>query len=447
MNMISQDRAFDIIRRELSAVGTETLPLEAALGRVLARDVIARLTHPARAVSAMDGYAVNSRSLDTIPVDLPLVDLAQAGGPLPAPLPLGTACRIFTGAPLPDGADTIVIQENTEQISAQKVRVTQGEKPGRFVRPAGLDFSAGDVGLCAGQRLNERDLALAAAMGQNWLCVFQQPRIGVLATGDEIVLPGDSLGDNQIISSNSVALCAFITRQNATPIFLGLARDDDADLRDKMRHHHLDLIVTTGGASVGDFDLVRRLLSQDTEVDTPQNLDPRRLVRQTAFCDPQIPQYSAVLENNFPASQQRLEVLKGVQIFFNKLAVRPGKPVIFARHGGLPILALPGNPVSAIVGAYTLLDLAMQCLSGVAQPALPFEWARLGCDLPENDTRLEYMRATLSERDSELWITPFGKQDSGMLSTLQKATALLIRPAHADKMHEGSLVQMLRLSR
>lgn len=399
MNMISQDRAFDIIRRELSAVGTETLPLEAALGRVLARDVIARLTHPARAVSAMDGYAVNSRSLDTIPVDLALVDLAQAGGPLPAPLPLGTACRIFTGAPLPDGADTIVIQENTEQISAQKVRVNQGEKPGRFVRPAGLDFSAGDVGLCAGQRLNERDLALAAAMGQNWLCVFQQPRIGVLVTGDEIVLPGDPLGDNQIISSNSVALCAFITRQNATPIFLGLARDDDADLRDKMRHHHLDLIVTTGGASVGDFDLVRRLLSKDTEV------------------------------------------------FFNKLAVRPGKPVIFARHGGLPILALPGNPVSAIVGAYTLLNLAMQCLSGVAQPALPFEWARLGCDLPENDTRLEYMRATLSERDSELWITPFGKQDSGMLSTLQKATALMIRPAQSDKMYEGSLVQMLRLSR
>ena len=399
MNMISQDRAFDIIRRELSAVGTETLPLEAALGRVLARDVIARLTHPARAVSAMDGYAVNSRSLDTIPVDLALVDLAQAGGPLPAPLPLGTACRIFTGAPLPDGADTIVIQENTEQISAQKVRVNQGEKPGRFVRPAGLDFSAGDVGLCTGQRLNERDLALAAAMGQNWLCVFQQPRIGVLVTGDEIVLPGDPLGDNQIISSNSVALCAFITRQNATPIFLGLARDDDADLRDKIRHHHLDLIVTTGGASVGDFDLVRRLLSKDSEV------------------------------------------------FFNKLAVRPGKPVIFARYGGLPILALPGNPVSAIVGAYTLLDLAMQCLSGVAQPALPFEWARLGCDLPENDTRLEYMRATLSERDNELWITPFGKQDSGMLSTLQKATALLIGPAHADKMHEGSLVQMLRLSR
>ncbi|WP_343562689.1 molybdopterin molybdotransferase MoeA [Kiloniella sp. b19] len=402
--LLPQEEAFDILLKELSAVGSEDIPLVEAQGRVLSGDVVARLTHPKRAVSAMDGYAVHSNSIKTVPVDLDVVEVAQAGGALPRSLPQGKACRIFTGAPLPEGADTIVIQENTEKPSETTVRVLQSENPGRFVRPAGLDFSAGDIGIRAGKRLNDRDLALAAAMGYSWLSVRRRPRIGILATGDEVVLPGEPMADNQIISSNTIALTGFVKNQECDPVFLGIARDNEDDLKDKVLSQlaQFDLIVTTGGASVGDFDLVRRLLAEEEET----------------------------------------------RVYFSKLAVRPGKPVIFAKRRGIPVLALPGNPVSAIVGAHTMLKLALQCLSGLSNPSLAYDSAILGSVIPENDQRMEYMRAELSFSETgTLLVTPYSKQDSGMLSTLQKATALIIRPALSPVMKPGDSVRIIRLDR
>jgi molybdopterin molybdotransferase len=377
----------------------EQVSLANALGRVLAEQVHARLTQPPFAVSAMDGYAVRAADVAKVPVSLKLVGYAPAGSAYGSPIKSGEAVRIFTGAPLPDGADAIVIQEDT-QATGDSVLVKEAAPIGRYVRAAGLDFRRGDPGLAVGKRLGARDIGLAAAMNHPWLQVHRRPRVAILATGDEIVMPGEPVGPNQIVSSNGLALAAFLRAAGAEPIDLGIAADNRAALqRLAAGAAGADLLVTTGGASVGDHDLVQAALGD-----------------------------------------------QGMAVDFWKIAMRPGKPLMFGNIGATRVIGLPGNPVSTLVCALVFIRPALQAMLGQQDSDNGEERAIAGRDLAENDNREDYLRSTLS-RDGEgrLVATPFGTQDSSMQFLMQQAQCLVVRPVRAPALAKGSPVRILRL--
>ena len=378
----------------------ETVPLSNALGRVLAADVTAKVTQPPLAVSAMDGYAARHQDVRSVPVTLDVIGRAPAGAPFDGTVGEGQAVRIFTGGPVPDGADAIVIQEDTE-ADGDRVRVKEGAPAGRYVRPAGLDFSAGETGLEAGRILTARDIGLAAAMNVPALEVHRQPRVALLSTGDELVPPGGDPKPGQIISSNNFALAAFITACGGVPVDLGIAPDDETALVAAAEGaRDADLFLTSGGASVGEHDLI----------------------------------------------QSALEPV-GLKVDFWKVAMRPGKPLIFGHFGGVPFLGLPGNPVSSLVCAIVYLRPILDRMSGVAESAETLGTARLGIDLAENDRRQDYLRATLSRAsDGDLIATPFAKQDSSMLSRLTRADCLIVRAPHAPAAKAGARVDILKLA-
>jgi molybdopterin molybdotransferase len=376
----------------------ELVSLSEALGRVLAEDVAARLTQPPAAVSAMDGYAVRAADVQKVPTTLKQIGAVPAGGFFAGEVKAGECARIFTGAPLPKGADAIVIQEDTE-AKGEQITVKEGAAAGRYVRAAGLDFKTGDVGLQAGRVLNARDIGFAAAMNHPWLKVRRRPRIAIIATGDEVVLPGDPVGPSQIVSSNGPALAAFVTACGGEPLNLGIAPDSAGALQAIAEGARgADLLVTTGGASVGDHDLVRSALGE-----------------------------------------------RGLVLDFWQIAMRPGKPLIFGRVGDTPMLGLPGNPVSSLVCSLVFLKPAMERMLGLPETAVR-QTARLGRDLPENDRREDYLRATLATDEAgRLVATPFPKQDSSMLSLMAKADCLVIRPVQAPAARAGETVDIVPL--
>ncbi|MGE0747814.1 MAG: gephyrin-like molybdotransferase Glp [Rhodospirillales bacterium] len=399
--MISVAEAAGRIVAALAPLAPEQVAVSEGLGRVLAADAASRRTQPPMAVSAMDGYAVRAADVAAIPAELRLVGYAQAGGSYDGTVGPGEAVRIFTGAPVPAGADTIVIQENTE-AAGERVRVVDGAAPvGRFVRKAGLDFAEGQVLLPAGRVMTARDVGLAAAMNLPWLKVRRRPRIAILATGDEIVMPGEPIGPNQIVSSNALALAAFVTAAGGVPIDLGIAPDSAEALKTMAAGARgADMLITTGGASVGDHDLVRHVLGD-----------------------------------------------VGLEIDFWKIAMRPGKPLMFGRIGDVPMLGLPGNPVSSQVCAALFLWPAMRAMLGADTRETRFVRARLGRKLGENDEREDYLRATLEHRpDGSLVATPFDAQDSSMFATMARADALVVREPFAPPAAAGDEVTVLPLS-
>ena len=401
--MISVEEARRRLLRALEPLPSEQIAVAGGLGRVLSRDVAARRTQPPLPVSAMDGYAVRAADVETLPATLEVVGYAPAGKAFSGAVGPGQAVRIFTGAPVPAGADAIVIQENTRGApGAKRVAVLAGSTPpGRYVRPAGLDFSEGDVLLEAGRALTARDLGLAAAMNVSWIMVRRRPRVAILATGDEIVMPGDPIGPDQIVSSNAMALAGFVTALGGVPVDLGIAPDSPEALRAMAGGARgADLVVTTGGASVGDHDLVKSVLGE-----------------------------------------------AGLEIDFWRIAMRPGKPLIFGRLSGTPLLGLPGNPVSAMVCALIFLRPAMEKLSGANRGAAPGrETAVLGADLLENDEREDYLRGTLARgEDGRLRATPFAVQDSSMFANMARAECLIVRPPRAPAQPAGSEVEILPL--
>ena len=384
----------------MSPLPAEQIPLSKGLGRVLAEDVQSRRTQPPAAVSAMDGYAVRAIDVATLPTTLQIVGYAPAGHAFDGTVGPGEAVRIFTGAPLPDGANTIVIQENTEKVD-NTIRIIEGEAPsGRFVRPAGLDFLTGDILLTSGTVLTARDIGLAAAMNVPWLMVRRKPRISILATGDEIVMPGDPAGRNQIVSSNALSLAAFILAQGGEPLDLGIAPDEKEGLRSLASGASgSDILLTTGGASVGDHDLVQSVLSEI-----------------------------------------------GLEVDFWRIAMRPGKPLMFGRMGNTYLIGLPGNPVSTLVCALIFVAPALRLLLGMTDIMPQPLNAILGSHLRENDEREDYLRATLSRNDSgELVATPFDKQDSSMFATIARSDALVIRAPFAAAAQPGDLVNIIPL--
>lgn len=377
----------------------EQVAVPDALGRVLANSVTARRTQPPVSVSAMDGYAVRAADVAAPPVTLRQIGVSAAGGGFAGVVGPGEAVRIFTGAPVPRSADTIVIQENTT-VDGAVVTVAEASGPGRYVRRAGLDFAAGDAGPTEGRVLGARDIALAAAMNHPWLTVRRRPRVAILATGDEIVMPGEPLDGDRIVSSNSVALAAVVRTCGGLPVILGVAPDEkDALSRMARGARGHDMLVTTGGVSVGERDLVREVLGG-----------------------------------------------AGMTLDFWRIAMRPGKPLMFGRLEDTPVLGLPGNPVSALVCALIFLRPALGRLLGIEEND-DRRWRRrvsLARALPANDRREDYLRSALTAAaDGGLSATPFDVQDSSMLSLLARSDCLVIRPPHAPASAVGEVADAL----
>jgi molybdopterin molybdotransferase len=396
--VISVEEALSRLLEPLAPLPPEQISLADGLGRVLAEDVGARRTQPPFAVSAMDGYAVRADDLGKIPVELRIVAEVPAGAGFGGHVGAGEAARIFTGAPLPAGTDTIVIQEDTER-EGDRVRVREAPSRGRHVRREGLDFAEGEALLRSGRRLTVRDIGLLAAMNRPWLFVHRRPRIGILSTGDEIVMPGDPIGPHQIVSSNSLSLAAFVAACGGVPVSAGNAPDDIASLRRiAAATSGVDLLVTTGGVSVGEHDLVREALAMD-----------------------------------------------GFELDFWQIAMRPGKPLMVGRYQGTPMVGLPGNPVSTVVCALLFLKPALARLSGAVAEPEPVATARLAVALPKNDRRQDYLRSRLSRSaDGALEVLPFEVQDSSMMRLLADADCLVVRPPHAPPLPAGSIVPIVR---
>jgi molybdopterin molybdotransferase len=379
----------------------EPAPLAEAHGRVLASDLAALRTQPPADVSAMDGYAVRAADVASVPARLRLVGEVAAGHPFEGTVAAGEAARIFTGGVVPPGADTIVIQENTAR-EGDIVIVTTAAGSGKHVRLAGLDFARGAVLLAKGRRLTDRDLALAAAMNHPTVPVYRRPRLAVLATGDELVMPGATPGFGEIVYSNGYATMALARREGCEVVDLGIVPDRLAETAAAVRRARdlgADVLVTSGGASVGDYDLVQKALAAE-----------------------------------------------GLALSFWKVALRPGRPMMHGRLGAMHVLGLPGNPVSAYVCAVLFLIPLIRRLAGRSDVEPAPEAALLGCDLAANDERADYMRATLAAGTEGLPVaTPAPLQDSSMLTPLAGADCLLIRAPHAPAAKAGSRCTILKL--
>ena len=388
------------ILANLRPAGTEIVPLAHAAGRVLAAPVLARLTQPPADVSAMDGYALRAADAAT-GARLRVVGAAPAGRPFDGTLKWGEAVRLFTGSVIPPGADSVLLQEDAT-ADAETILVGEAPRLGQHIRRQGQDFAANDTLLAQGHRLGARDIGLAAAANHPWLTVHRKPRISILATGDELALPGEPVGPGGIVSSNAHCLAAMIQASGGQAVVLPVAGDSTAAIGEAAAAASgMDLLVTTGGASVGDHDLVQAGLSAH-----------------------------------------------GFRLDFWKIAMRPGKPMIFGTLGGMPVLGLPGNPVSAFVCGVLFLLPAIARLAGEALEAPAEEHAVLGAALRANDHRADHLRATLSQGPSgALVATAFDRQDSAMVRVLANAQALILRPPHAPALDAGSAVRIIRLDR
>ncbi len=402
MTLISVDEARATMIAHASVVDSERVALADALGRVLAQPLAARRTQPPFSVSAMDGYAVGvgDAGLEAGAI-LRVIGEAAAGHGFSGQVKAGEAVRIFTGAPLPKGADAVLIQEHALPKGGSIV-TTQALGKGQYVRPEGLDFAKGDVLLQPRARLTPRAIALAASMNHAHIPVRRRPRVAILATGDELVPPGTQTVDAaQIVASNTYGVAAMARAVGASPLDLGIAKDSRDGLLQAFctaRAQRADILVTLGGASVGKHDLVADTLGDF-----------------------------------------------GVTLDFCKIAMRPGKPLLYGRGVGLHVLGLPGNPVSSLVTARVFLQPLIRALLG-----LPFRSdsrdAVLGCDLAGNDERETYLRARLdTDREGQAVATPFMRQDSAMLAILNRADALVIRKPHAKAARKGEPCTVLLL--
>ncbi len=397
--MLSVREAHARVIAAFAPLPSETVSVADAAGRVLAVPPRARLTQPPADLSAMDGYAVRAADIPAAPTTLTLVGQAPAGGSYDRALQPGETVRIFTGGPLPMGADSIVIQEDTRADGAT-ITILEAPRLGRHVRKAGLDFSVGDTPIAVGRTLTTRDLALAAAMNHPWLSVHRRPRVAILSTGDELVMPGEPVGRNQIVSSSGIAVAALVRGWGGEPTLFDIARDDarliESCIEAGAQH---DLLITLGGASVGEHDLVQGALKA-----------------------------------------------QGFEMDFWKIAMRPGKPLMFAARDRARVLGLPGNPVSTMVCALLFLKPALERMLGQPGDLVQTQPARLAVDVKANDQREDYVRSRLARAsDGSLTVDPHPVQDSSMLSVLAACEGLMIRPPHDSARKAGDTVQVVDL--
>jgi molybdopterin molybdotransferase len=400
--LISVEEALQHVLAHAVPLPAEPVPLAEASGRVLAEDLKARRTQPPADLSAMDGYAVRASDVTKAPVRLKIIGEVAAGRPFAAVVGPGEAARIFTGGVVPDGADTVVVQEQTTR-DGDLVEIEKASVKGRNVRPRGLDFRKGETAFTAGHRLRARDLQLAAGMNYPLLPVYRRPKVVLFATGDELVPPGTEPGPGQIVYSNGFALAALAREEGAEVVDLGVVGDrlDEtiAAVR-KARALDAEILVTTGGASVGEYDLVQKAFAAE-----------------------------------------------GMALSFWKIAMRPGRPLMHGRLGATQVLGLPGNPVSSYVCSFLFLVPLIRRMSGRSDLTTPIESAELGCDLPKNDERADYLRATLKATPEGLIVTPFPFQDSSMMVPLSQADCLVIREPYAPPAKAGSRCAIVKFDR
>lgn len=380
---------------------SEALALHDANGRVLAVDLAATLTQPPFNASAMDGYALRAADAAEPGSVLRVIGESGAGHAFDGSVGPAEAVRIFTGAPVPSGADSVLLQEDAEKLDDNRILTKFPVIPGRHIRPRGQDFAEGDVALRKGTQLDFSHLTLAAAMNHAQLPVYRRPRVALLATGDELVSPGGRPGASQIIGSNTFGIAALARDNGAEVIDLGIVPDDRAAILSAVeaaRAQKADVFVTLGGASVGDHDLVQSSL-----------------------------------------------ISAGMQLDFWRIAMRPGKPLMVGLLGGMQVLGLPGNPVSSLVCGLLFLE-PLLCKLGRRRATDRMAEARLTNHLPTNDKRQDYVRARL-ERDisGHLRVESFGKQDSSMMRIFSEADCLIIRPPGADAVGPGDAVSVLLL--
>lgn len=404
MSLLSVDDALKIILADAIPTTFEQLPLQTAGGRVLSEPVSARLLQPPFDCSAMDGYAIIAPEKATYPITFEIIGESVAGNRFEGSLTEGQSVRIFTGAPMPSGADTVVIQEYTNR-SDNSLTVHEGIEKGRHIRRAGLDFAPRDIVLDAGKELDGPALSLAAASGHAVVPVFKMPRVAILATGDELVPPGIIPGPDQIVASNSIGIAEIIRRSGGIVQDLGIVSDDLASTESAINQaleSDIDVLVTIGGASVGDRDFIHTALQR---------------------C--------------------------GVELGFWKIAMRPGKPLMYGRrmrdNKPVRVIGLPGNPVSSLVCSLVFLGPLVSKLAARRQTEAN-KTARLGVSLPANASRRDFIRASLDIADDGTWIaTPHLIQDSSMLTAMANSQALIIREEGAPPASVGDCCRILPL--
>jgi molybdopterin molybdotransferase len=398
MALLSVTEALARVTEGLEPLGAERVPLERCLGRVLAEDLAARLTQPPFDASAMDGFAVRAEDVAALPATLRLIGEAAAGSGFQGQVRQGEAVRVFTGAPVPEGADTIVIQEDAEL--SHGVVTVKAAAPVRHTRPRGQDFTEGEVLLREGVKLGSRELMLAAAMNHAELPVRRRPKVAILSTGDEVVPPGSDPGPDQIIASVSFGLAALVEAQGGEPMSLGIAKDTPESIITLTRAGSAaDILVTIGGASVGERDLVGAALRSE-----------------------------------------------GLELDFAKIAMRPGKPMLYGRMGSQRVLGLPGNPVSALVCAFVFLVPMLHRLLGIDPGRRGLVEAVLGEDLAANGPREHYMRG-VSERgaDGQRVVRPLPSQDSSLMADFARADCLIVLAPNAPALLRGERVGIIPL--
>ena len=400
MALMPVAEALQLVLADAKPLPAEFVALDHVAGRVLAQDVSALRTQPPTAVSAMDGYAVRASDVAKAPAALKVIGEIAAGHPFIGQVAAGQAARIFTGGVMPKGSDTVVIQELTSR-EGDVVTIQKSTPKGRNVRGQGIDFAQGDVLLRKGQRLSDRDVMLAAAMNHARLSVHRKPRVAVLGTGDELVPPGGSPKSDEIVYSNGFALASLARTEGAEVHDLGIANDRVEEITQaikRAREWGADILITSGGASVGEHDLVQRALTAE-----------------------------------------------GLNLSFWRVALRPGRPMMHGRLGAMQVLGVPGNPVSSYVCAFLFLVPLIRRLSGRMDVESRPEQARLGCDLPANDERADYLRATLAFGPDGPVATPLPAQDSSLMAPLAKADCLVIRYPGAPAAPAGSDCIILKL--
>ncbi len=400
MALIPVAEALDRLLAGAAPLPGESVPLAEAMDRVLAEPILALRTQPPFDASAMDGYAVRGADIGTLPARLSVIGTAPAGHGFTGTPALGETVRIFTGAPLPAGTDTVVIQENTRDLGNSAIEVVEATAHGANVRKAGLDFAEGDLLLEKGRLLDPAALALAASANHPRLNVVGRPLVAMIATGDELRSPGSELAPGQIISSNAYGVAAVAHSIGARTLDLGIAADRKDDIAARVRQAlaaKADVLVTLGGASVGDLDLVHDVLTEE-----------------------------------------------GMALDFWKVAMRPGKPLMYGRLGPMRCIGLPGNPVASLVCSHLFLKPVLARLGG--RPYRPdMREARLGAVMAANDRRQDYIRARVREEAGVLTAMPFGLQDSSMLRRLADAEGLIVREPFAPAAQAGTSCRVLLL--
>lgn len=399
MALLPVATALDRVLDGVPAPAEEMVAIADADGRVLTQDLAAKLTQPPFAASAMDGYAVYGDGGAPVGERWTVIGESAAGRGFSGRVAAGQAVRIFTGAPVPPGCGTVVIQEDVSR-TGEAIIAIDATRAGANIRPAGNDFTAGDVALKRGRRLDAHTLTLAAAMGYGLVAVARRPVVAILATGDELVAPGTPPGADQIVSSNPVGIAALVTGAGGVARHLGIVPDRLEALTACIRAaRDADVLVTIGGASVGDHDLVGEALK-----------------------------------------------IEGLDLAFWKIALRPGKPLMFGRLGKTRVLGLPGNPVSALITARVFLVPLIEALLGQDRSAQDHETAILTQPLEANGPRLHLMRAKLGRNEAgALTVAPMPSQDSSLLSALAVADCLIRREPDVGAAAAGEMVVVERL--